>query len=180
LKITFISEEDLIRRLRSSDRQAVEYLYDKYSGALLGVISRIIIDKDIAEEVFHDAFVKICQKINQYDEQRGRLYTWMANLCRNAAIDRTRGKEFSQGTKTDRMDDLVYTAERFGAESDQTDDIGIKELLVGLEENQRFVLEKIYFLGYSHSEVAKEFDLPLGTVKTRLRAALQHLRKKLL
>jgi RNA polymerase sigma factor (sigma-70 family) len=180
LKITYLSEEDLIRRLKSSDRQAVEYLYDKYSGALLGVIYRILSDKDIAEEVFHDAFVKICQKINQYDTERGRLYTWMANLCRNAAIDRTRGKEFSQGSKTDRMDDFVYTAERFGTESDQTDNIGIKELLIGLEENQRFVLEKIYFLGYSHSEVAKEFNLPLGTVKTRLRSALQHLRKKLL
>lgn len=70
-----MEEEQLIAGLRAQDRKTVEYLYDKYSRALFAVISRIIIDRDIAEEVFHDAFIKITRKIDGYDESKGRLYT---------------------------------------------------------------------------------------------------------
>ena len=84
------------------------YLYDKYSAALLGVASRIIKDDDISEEVLQDVFMKIWNKIDQYDASRGRFFTWMMNLTRNAAIDKLRSKEISRSSKTDSMDDYVW------------------------------------------------------------------------
>jgi RNA polymerase sigma factor (sigma-70 family) len=174
-----LEEPQLIAGLRAKDRKTIEYLYDKYSKALFTVISRIIIDKDIAEEVFHDAFIKITRKIDSYEESKGRLYTWMANICRNAAIDRTRSKEFSNSSKTNTIDDYVYGLESASGTSDLVDAIGVKELLDDLNEEQRFMVECIYFKGYTHSEVSEEFDIPLGTVKSRIRAAINVLKKNL-
>ncbi|TVP43709.1 MAG: sigma-70 family RNA polymerase sigma factor [Mongoliibacter sp.] len=174
-----MEEQELIAGLRARDRKTVEYLYEKYSRALFTVISRIITDSDIAEEVFHDAFIKITRKIDSYDETKGRLYTWMANICRNAAIDKTRSKEFSQGSKTNTIDDYVYGLESQSGTSELVDGIGVKELLVDLNEEQRFVVECIYFKGYTHSEIAEEFAIPLGTVKSRIRAAINLLKKNI-
>lgn len=174
-----MEEKELIIGLRANDRKSVEYLYKNYSRALFTVISRIIVDHDIAEEVFHDAFIKITQKIGSYDESKGRLYTWMANICRNSAIDRTRSREFLQDTKTNTIDDYVYGLESNAGTEDFVNSIGVKELIDVLNLEQRFVVECMYFKGYTHSEISEEYDIPLGTVKSRLRAALVVLKKKL-
>jgi RNA polymerase sigma factor (sigma-70 family) len=174
-----LEEQQLIAGLRAKDRKTTEYLYEKYSRALFGVISRIIFDKDIAEEVFHDSFVKIIQKIDSYEESKGRLYTWMANICRNSAIDKTRSREISQSNKTNTIDDFVYGLESNSDTLDQVNAIGVKELMNDLNEDQRFIIEYIYFKGYTHSEISEEFDIPLGTVKSRVRAAIQVLKKNL-
>ncbi|MFC5624456.1 RNA polymerase sigma factor [Algoriphagus winogradskyi] len=172
-----MQEEQIIAGLRAKDRKTTEYLYDKYSRALYAVISRIVFDKDIAEEVFHDAFVKITKKIDRYDESKGRLYTWMANICRNSAIDKLRSKEISQSGKTNTIDDFVYGMESQSGTQEQIDGIGVKELMIELNDDQKFIVEYIYFKGYTHSEVSEEFDIPLGTVKSRVRAAIQVLKK---
>ncbi|GHB37763.1 RNA polymerase sigma factor [Mongoliitalea lutea] len=174
-----MEEKELIAGLRAKDRKTVDYLYENYSRALFTVISRIITDQEIAEEVFHDAFIKITKKVDSYDESKGRLYTWMANICRNAAIDRTRSKEFSQDSKTNTIDDYVYGLEGTEGTVAFTDGIGVKELMDHLNLEQRFVIECMYFKGYTHSEISEEFDIPLGTVKSRIRAALVVLKKKL-
>ncbi|GGZ41590.1 RNA polymerase [Echinicola pacifica] len=174
-----MQEEQLISGLRDRDKQTVDYLYDKYSHALFAVISRVIRDRDIAEEVFHDAFVKIIRKIDSYDESKGKLYTWMANVCRNAAIDKTRSKEFSQNSKTNTIDQYVYGLEGASGTAQIVDGIGVKELMTSLSEEQRFVIECIYFKGYTHSEISEEFEIPLGTVKSRIRAALGVLKKNI-
>lgn len=174
-----MQEEEIIAGLRARDRKTTEYLYEKYSRALFAVISRIILDSDIAEEVFHDAFIKITRKIDSYEESKGRLYTWMANICRNSAIDKLRSKEISQTTKTNTIDDFVFGLESQSGTMEQVDGIGVRELMNQLNEDQRFIIEYIYFQGYTHSEVSEEFDIPLGTVKSRVRAALQVLKKNL-
>lgn len=174
-----LQEEEIIAGLRARDRKTTEYLYEKYSRALFAVISRIITDRDIAEEVFHDAFIKITRKIDSYEESKGRLYTWMANICRNSAIDKLRSKEISQTTKTNTIDDFVFGLESQSGTMEQIEGIGVRELMNQLNEDQRFIIEYIYFQGYTHSEVSEEFDIPLGTVKSRVRAALQVLKKNL-
>ena len=174
-----MQEEELIHGLRNRDRKTTDYLYEKYSRALFGVICRIISDKDIAEEVFHDAFIKIIRKIDSYDESKGRLYTWMANICRNSAIDKLRSKEISQSGKTNTIDDFVYGLESQSGTMEQVEGIGVRELMDQLNEDQKFIIEYIYFQGYTHSEISEEFDIPLGTVKSRVRAALQVLKKNL-
>ncbi|QDH81378.1 sigma-70 family RNA polymerase sigma factor [Echinicola soli] len=174
-----MQEDQLIKGLRAKDKQTVDYLYEKYSRALFAVISRVINDHDIAEEVFHDAFVKIIRRIDSYDESKGRLYTWMANVCRNAAIDKTRSKEFSKDSKTNTIDHYVYGLEGASGTTEAVDGIGVKELITTLNEEQRFVVECIYFKGYTHSEISEEFEIPLGTVKSRIRAALGVLKKNI-
>lgn len=174
-----MQEEELIAGLRARNQKTTEYLYEKYSRALFAVISRIISDQGLAEEVFHDAFVKITRKIDLYEESKGRLYTWMANICRNAAIDKLRSKEISQNTKTNTIDDFVFGFESHSGTIEQVEGIGVRELMDGLNTDQKFIIEYIYFQGYTHSEISEEFDIPLGTVKSRLRAALQVLKKNL-
>ncbi|GMQ25187.1 sigma-70 family RNA polymerase sigma factor [Algoriphagus sp. oki45] len=174
-----MQEEEIIAGLRARDRKTTEYLYEKYSRALMGVILRIISDHDLAEEVFHDSFVKITRKIDSYEESKGRLYTWMANICRNSAIDKLRSKEISQTGKTNAIDDFVFGIESQSGTLEHVEGIGVKELMNQLNEDQRFIIEYIYFQGYTHSELSEEFDIPLGTVKSRVRAALQVLKKNL-
>ncbi|MDN3668162.1 RNA polymerase sigma factor [Echinicola jeungdonensis] len=174
-----MKQEQLIAGIKANDRQSIEYLYENYSRALFAVISRIIADKDIAEEVFHDAFVKIVKRIEGYDESKGKIYTWMANVCRNAAIDKTRSKEFSQKRKTNTIDHYVYGLEGQPNTKETVDGIGVKELMGKLNDEQRFVVECVYFKGFTHSEISEEFDIPLGTVKSRIRAALNVLKRNL-
>jgi RNA polymerase sigma-70 factor (ECF subfamily) len=103
----------------------------------------------------------------------------MANICRNSAIDKTRSKELSQSAKTNTIDDFVYGLESQSGTMDHVDGIGVKELMNQLSDDQKFIIEYIYFKGYTHSEVSEEYNIPLGTVKSRVRAAIQVLKKNL-
>jgi len=154
----------------------LDYLYDHYSSALYGVISRIINNEDVAEEVLQDVFLRIWDRIDNYDVAKGRLFTWMLNIARNLAIDKTRSKEISKDRKTDDIDDLVNRIDRKQQAEQNVETIGLKEVLGRLSEDQKFVVEYLYLKGYTQSELADEFNIPLGTVKTRLRLAMIELR----
>lgn len=100
----------------------------------------------------------------------------MLNVTRNLAIDRTRSKEIQKDRKTDDLDLLVNRIDRQEQAELQVDAIGLKEVLDKLPEEQRFVIEHLYLKGFTQSELAEEFNIPLGTVKTRTRLALIELR----
>lgn len=162
--------------MKAKRPSALDYLYDHYSSALYGVINRILNNEDVAEEVLQDAFLRIWDKIGSYDAAKGRLFTWMLNIARNLAIDKTRSKEISKDRKTDDIDDLVNKIDRKEQAEQNVDFIGLKEVLGRLSEEQKFVVEHLYLKGYTQSELADEFRIPLGTVKTRLRLAMIELR----
>lgn len=174
-----ISEEGLVTALQRKERSALEYLYDHYSGALLGVISRIIKKEDLAEEILQDVFLKVWERIDTYDSSKGKLFTWMLNIARNQAIDKTRSKEFSKSKKTDDIDNLVGKVDRNNYTESKVEDIGLEDVLKRLPEEQRFVIDQHYLKGYTHAEMSEEFNLPLGTVKTRMRLAMKELRNLL-
>jgi RNA polymerase sigma factor (sigma-70 family) len=174
-----ISEEGLIVALKSKDRDALEYLYDHYSGALLGVIARILKKEELAEEVLQDVFLRIWDRIASYDASKGKLFTWMLNIARNQAIDKTRSKEFSKGKKTGDIDIYVNRIENEGYVEQKVEGIGLQSVLNTLPEDQRFIIEQHYLKGYTQAEIAEEFNLPLGTVKTRMRLAMKGLRNLL-
>jgi len=136
----------------------------------------VVENEDVAEEVLQDVFMKIWDKIDTYDSSRGKLFTWMLNIARNQAIDKTRSKEISKGKKTDDIDNLVGRINKERYSEQKVDSIGLAEVLIKLPEEQRFVIEKLYLEGYTQSEVAEEFNIPLGTVKTRTRMAMIELR----
>jgi RNA polymerase sigma factor (sigma-70 family) len=172
----YISEPDLVSALSRKDKQALSYLYDHYSAALYGMIVRIVKNEEVAEEVLQDVFLKIWHRFDNYDASKGRLFTWMLNLARNLAIDRTRSREIIKSQKTSDIGNFVNTINNTGSIEQKTDDIGVKEILKTLPEEQRFVVEFLYLKGFTQSELAEESGIPLGTIKTRLRLAMQQLR----
>jgi len=139
-------------------------------------VSRVIQKEEVAEEVLQDVFLKIWDKIESYDPAKGKLFTWMLNLARNQAIDKTRSKELSKEGKTSGIDNLVNRIEKREFTEQGIDSIGVSDILNVLPKEQKFVVEHLYFKGYSQSELADEFSIPLGTVKTRLRLAMKQLR----
>lgn len=143
------------------------------------MIFRIIKKEEIAEEVLQDVFVKIWEKFDNYDATKGKLFTWLLNVARNQAIDKTRSKEISKGQKTSGIDNLVSRIDNAEYIEQSIESIGVKEVLNSLPEEQKFVVEYLYLKGYSQSELAEEYNIPLGTVKTRLRLAMQQLRLSL-
>jgi RNA polymerase sigma-70 factor (ECF subfamily) len=133
----------------------------------------------VAQEVLQDAFIKIWDKIDSYDPSKGKLFTWLLNVTRNLAIDKTRSKEISQLRKTDDIDLLVHRVDAQEQTFSEVESIGLKEVLQRLPKEQKFIVEQLYLKGYTQSEVAEEFGIPLGTVKTRLRLAMTELRSLL-
>lgn len=123
--------------------------------------------------------MKIWDKFPSYDESKGKLFTWMVNVARNQAIDKTRSRELKKEQKTRGFENIVGNIDRTDYTEQRIEGIGIRDLLKTLPEEQRFVVDHLYLKGYSQSELAEEFNIPLGTVKTRLRLAMQHLRTTL-
>lgn len=169
-------EEELVSQLKAKQKEALSYLYDRYSGALYGVVLRIVKKEDQAEEVLQDIFLKIWDRIGSYDPNKGKLFTWMVNIARNQAIDKMRSKELSKEKKTDDIDNLVDRIDNKEYSELSVESIGLKEVVAKLPADQKFVIDYLYLKGYTQSELADEFNIPLGTVKTRLRMAMIELR----
>lgn len=169
----------LVSALKNGDEAAFGELYDRYSGALLGVIVSITGDGESARDVLQEAFVKVWKNIHRYDETKGRLFTWLLNIARNTAIDYLRNSEtrISKGKlSSDRKTESAMES-KLGVAYMNIDIIGLREVVGRLTEEQRIVLERAYFGGLTREDIAEELSLPVGTVKTRLRAALLHLRE---
>ncbi|MFT4737067.1 MAG: RNA polymerase sigma factor (sigma-70 family) [Cyclobacteriaceae bacterium] len=146
---------------------------------LYGVISRIVSDENIGKEVLQDCFLKIWDRISTYDANKARLATWMINIARNSAIDKTRSKEYSQLKKTDSDVNFVYENTIQRSVQTKEEEIGVSQWLDLLDEDHRLIFELFYFKGFTQSEITKNYHVPLGTVKTRLRNGLMKLRKHL-
>jgi RNA polymerase sigma-70 factor (ECF subfamily) len=170
------NEEELILLLRQESREAFNYLYKQYAAVLYGVINKVVYDEQTAQDVLQDVFVKIWNNIAQYNAQKGRLYTWMINIARNAAIDKLRSKGEIMKTKIQTGDDIVNNLER-GLKTEQaTDTIGLRKMVAGMKPEYEAIVSLAYFKGYTLDEISKTLDVPLGTVKTRMRHAIQQLR----
>lgn len=171
------TEEQLVSLIRKGDQQAFSYLYDKYSKALLGIIMVYSESQEEAEDVLQVCFVKIWNNFSQYTEGKGRLYTWMLNIARNAAIDNTRSKLHKNNTKNQSIDDNIIHLNKTYHYNENYDHIGLNNILNKLKEEHRNMIRMAYFEGYTHEELSKELNMPLGTVKTKIRQAIISLRE---
>ena len=171
-KVTY-EEYELVAALRQKENQAFSYLYDHYSGALYGIINQIVADTELSNDVLQETYVNIWRRIDTYDASRGRLFTWMLNIARNAAIDKTRSKGFQQSQRQISLADgeMIPAIVRPGV-----DDLGLKKMILKLKDEQRLLIDLSYFQGFTHEQIAKALDIPLGIVKTRIRSALTQLR----
>lgn len=171
-----ISEQELIALLKSNSEGAFSYLYDNYSKALYGIIFRIVGDADRSKDVLQDTFVKIWKHKDSFEMGRATIFTWMLNIARNSAIDSNRSKH--EKNKIQIEDRIVDNENRVDGNV-KVDMIGMSETIAKLRAEYKSVIEYIYLQGYTQQEYSDKFNIPLGTVKTRTRSALQELRNLL-
>jgi RNA polymerase sigma-70 factor, ECF subfamily len=172
----YTDEATLVQALKARKQDALSYLYDNYSNALFGVIDRILQSEEVSNDVLQESFVKIWRNIDGYSREKGSLFTWMLNICRNTAIDETRSKQYKKDLQNQNIEDSVNKVDQSEQVYQKVDHIGLKEVVNRLKPEQKILVDKIYFEGYTQEEVSKELNIPLGTVKTRIRAAINQLR----
>jgi len=168
---TFLPEEDLVRDLLAGHASAFATLYEAYSPALFGVLLRLVKDSDRAEDLLQDAFIKIWLNFPHYDAKQGRLFTWLLAVTRNVALDALRARKV-------RLSAIPYLqAQSDGLCYVQVGEVKLSQSLLSyLAPKHRTIMELIYYRDHTKDEVAKQLKLPIGTVKTRHRMALQHLK----
>ena len=174
-----INEETLIEMLRNKEQRAISIVYEKYGEALMGVIFRLLGDQERSEEALQETFLKIWKYGDSYDPEKSRLFTWMMTIARNTAYDASRKKSFRDRKRIQPLENHVSIIEKANSVQTYTDAIGLQELIDKLNTKYATIIDILYFQGYTQSEAAKELDIPLGTVKTRVRKAFQYLKQML-
>jgi RNA polymerase sigma-70 factor, ECF subfamily len=176
-----------LQRIVARDTAALADLYDRHSRLLFSLILRILRDQAEAEEILQEVFVRVWTRAELYDPRLGGPTPWLVCLARNCAIDRLRARRVRDAASGPALDEstadppvsatdmrtpemVVLDAERRGA---------LKDVLADLPAEQRRLIEAAFFEGYTHNELAKRFGLPLGTVKTRIRAGMIAMRQRL-
>jgi RNA polymerase sigma-70 factor (ECF subfamily) len=175
----FLSEQELVALLKQQNNPAFAYLYEKYAKALYNIIFQLTGDLETSNDILQQVFTTIWQKIQMYDTAKGRLFTWMLNITRNATIDFLRSKANKNAKQNQSLTNNVITDTIKTDGGLNIDTIGIGKFVADLKEDFRIVLVHSYYLGFTHEEIAENLQIPVGTVKTRIRASINQLRKKL-
>ena len=171
-----MTQEELLPLLLKKDDRSFTLLYDNYSKSLYGIIFNLIKDKEEAEDVLQEVFVKIWKNIDTYNTSKGRLYTWMLNIARNSSIDKLRSKNFNNNQKNLSTDNFVHILDDNSKTINKIDAIGIKEFIKKLKPKCIQLIDLLFFKGYTQQETSDELEIPLGTVKTQNRNCMNELR----
>jgi RNA polymerase sigma-70 factor (ECF subfamily) len=166
----------LVRAMAGGDRRALATLYDRHASYLLALALRILKSRGEAEDLLHDVFLEVWRSARDYDPGRGRVRTWLVIRMRSRALDVVKSARISRRSGDEQV------LERVVADADLTsspDQARVRGALSALSPEQRAVLELAYFDGLSCSEMAERLDVPIGTVKSRVAAALTKLRHTL-
>ena len=169
--------EHLVEKFRQKDKNAFQRIYEMYHQSMHGVVYTIVRNQEIAEEVVQDVFIKPWNNAESYSPEKGRIFTWLLNISRNAAIDKVRSKSYTNANQnTSFFVDIVESNDNFDAKIDLD---RIKDLVKVLKDKCIKLIELLYFKGYTQIEVSEELNIPLGTVKTNNRNCISELRNKL-
>ncbi len=166
----------LIKAMQDGDENAFSRIYSIYSEALNGVIYSIVLDEAIAQEVLQDVFVKIWNNASSYTIGKGRFFTWILNIARNAAIDKTRSKSFKNTKKNLSTTNFVDILSGSDDLNKKTNAIGIRKFVEALKPTCIKIIDLLFFKGYTQADAAETLEIPLGTLKTRNRNCLNDLR----
>jgi len=165
---------DLVQKIKSGEKKAFEILYDQYAPALYGITLKIL-QQDVAsaQDSLQDSFVKIWKNISSFDESKGSVFTWMLTIARRTALDKL---DSIRNKKIQNLDSPVNIEQTQFHTHSSIDGIGVDELVKKLQPDHQILITLAYFQGYTQEEIAQKLNMPLGTVKTKSRAAMQELR----
>lgn len=167
-------EKDIVTLLELGDKKAMTLLYDNYSDALYGVIKKIISDDETAQDVLQESFIKIWRYSKKYDSSKAKLFTWLYRIAYNTAIDKIRSQKNKSGKEIQIDKSAVY---KISADELNQDVMDIQKHLSSLDEKYKIVINALFFEGMTQQEASEELDIPLGTIKSRLKIALRELKK---
>jgi RNA polymerase sigma factor (sigma-70 family) len=168
------TEKEIVSLLQKSDKKAITLLYEYYSDALFGVISKIITDEDTAQDVLQESFVKIWKHSKKYDPSKAKLFTWLYRIAYNTAIDKTRSLKNKTNKEVHIDTSSVY---KITSNELNQDVLDIKKHLSSLDDKYQIVINALFFEGMTQQEASEELDIPLGTIKSRLKIGLRELKK---
>jgi RNA polymerase sigma-70 factor, ECF subfamily len=172
-----IAENELVILLKNKNHRGYSILYENYSKTLYNIIYKVVQSKETSTDLLQDTFVKIWNNIDRYNPSKGCLYTWMLNITRNLAIDKIRSVAYLQTTKNVFLEDYISKIdEQYHFEAD-FDGTGLQKIIERLPPNQKHVIDLVYYKGYTQMEVSQKFEIPIGTVKSRIKIAISQLRR---
>lgn len=174
-----MTQDELLILISNKDEKAFNHIYNMYSRSLFAVISNLVREREEAEDVLQEVFVKIWKNIESYNASKGRFYTWILNIARNTAIDKLRSKGFNNSKKNLSADNFVHLLDDSNRLTNKIDTIGIRDFVKKLKPKCIQIIELLFFKGYTQQEASEELDIPLGTVKTQNRNCINDLRNYL-
>jgi RNA polymerase sigma-70 factor (ECF subfamily) len=167
-------EIEIVGLLQKGDQKAVTLLYENYADALYGVILKVLNDEDLAQDALQETFVKVWKNSKSYNSKKAKLFTWLYRIAYNTAIDKVR----SQTNKTNKEVQMdASNVYMLTSESLNQDVMDIKTHLKSIDEKYQIVINALFFEGMTQQEASEELEIPLGTIKSRLKIGLRELKK---
>lgn len=167
-------ERHIVELLQEQNEKAISLIYEHYGDTLYGVAYKVVKNEQLAQDVLQESFVKIWKKGDSYDSTKAKLFTWLFRITRNTAIDKLR----SLSTKTDKEIQIdVSNVYNLGVDKIKPEFMDVREHLEKIEPKYQIVLDALFFQGMTQQEASDELDIPLGTIKSRLKIGLRELRK---
>ncbi len=167
-------EKDIVNLLENGDKKAITLLYENYADALYGVIKKVITDENTAQDVLQETFVKVWRYSKKYDSSKAKLFTWLYRIAYNTSIDKVRSLKKKTEKEVQIETSSVYKVSSGELNQDVLD---IKKHLNTLDEKYQIVINALFFEGMTQQEASDELDIPLGTIKSRLKIGLRELKK---
>ncbi|MFN2261746.1 MAG: RNA polymerase sigma factor [Psychroflexus sp.] len=171
--------DGLIIQLKEKNQVAFSQIYDMYAENIHGIIYNIVKDVEIAEEVVQDVFMKVWEKSDSYSAEKGRFFTWLLNISRNAAIDKVRSKAYKNQNKNSDFDDFSFFIKDSEDLDRKSEGFGLEKFVKKLKPMCVKIIDLLFFKGYTQKEASETLDVPIGTVKSRNRNCLNSLRKSI-
>lgn len=167
-----IDEEHIISLLKKKDEKAMEIIYDRWAGAIYGMIVKIVKDESLAQDTLQNVMLKIWKNSDQYQSTKSKLFTWIYQIARNSSIDAYRKTSKNTTENIQGANQFVSTIESDSILHSNE----LKQKINLLEPKYKEVINKLYFDGMTQIEMSEKTGIPLGTIKSRLRIALRELR----
>lgn len=170
----------LYESIQAKNKEALEILYDRYEKILFSFLYKMTEDYDLAEEALQEVFIKIWRGTGEYDEGKGKFTSWLFTMARNSAIDIIRKKKAKPFVTIETIDQMASDGLSVEEKAEwQEEKTRVQKAVDLLSAEQKGLIQLIYFKGYTQQKISEDYNIPLGTVKSRIRLALKNLKKSL-